>query len=364
MHPIKKNEPCFLAGSNIFENKKLQESSRAFFSCDRVVAQLKSNYNRKTMVCGISSLGALALAISFSKSVEILSGRIGWIGLGVCLATSLFITMKQRNAFIDKTPSPEKKTETFQPKTALHIWNSLNQQIKIDFINQIINNPTTGNKQVRMSPSDKETINICYNYTNSGTGSKVYRITFGNTNFALKLMHPGLNPGLSAKKLQNHCIKGLVQTWSSEVLETCYGNRAIIIMDYLENNWSDGIYKTKQNSLISDLQYIKNILETLIELKKQGFTHGNIGESNIMFNEECVYIIDIDDLPSTTYEYASFLTQNDMRNIISLIHQIIIKHCLPFGCPLNDLCNKVEREIRTPEEFLAELMRYSDSKNQ
>lgn len=173
-------------------------------------------------------------------------------------------------------------------------WNHLDQHAKVDLVNTILANPREGTKQIRIA--DDKIINLHYQFKDSGTSANVYIVNVGETRFALKILHSN-KLGDSAKGLQGHSITGIVPLQAAEILNINGEERAIIVMGDLEAKWSDWFEKPgnpKSSDLAFGLSCIREIIESLIQLEKQGFVHGNIGAPNIMFDkQDRIYIVDM-----------------------------------------------------------------------
>jgi Protein tyrosine and serine/threonine kinase len=194
------------------------------------------------------------------------------------------------------------------------IWNKLDKSAKEDLLSFINKNKFgEGTKQINI---EGKTIDFHYKFKASGTSADVYTIHVGEEKFALKILNSN-KLGESAIQLQGKTIEGVVSIHAAEILNIDGEERAIIVMDALEQTWNEK-YPVSTNA---NLNYIRQIIDSLILLKNEGFVHGSIHEQNIMFDEDgFVYIIDIDLLePVSDNKYASNKSKNDMHNIKSIL---------------------------------------------
>jgi|GEM_PF-6695687 len=198
------------------------------------------------------------------------------------------------------------------------IWNKLDESTKEDLVRSI--NDSKSRERTKQINIEGQTIEFHYKFKGSGTSAVVYTIHVGKEKFALKILDSN-KLGKSAEQLQGKTIKGVVSIHAAEILNIDGEERAIIVMDALEQTWNEKYPSSKQACLFQDLEYILQIIESLILLKNEGFVYGNIIEQNIMFDEEGrVYIIDIDLLdPVLDNKYASFKSKTDMENIRSIL---------------------------------------------
>ncbi len=133
----------------------------------------------------------------------------------------------------------------------------------------------------------------------------------------------------TVNKLQHHAIPGLLSLGRPALLDLDGKITLAIPMQSLAATWTDWFddpANKQSNNTLTVLRKLNSLLATYQALPQKGFTHGNIGEGNIMFDSKGnPFIIDIDLIPKAD-EYSWYREKRDLRQFNGFLVPFIGQH--------------------------------------
>ncbi|GEM_PF-4197322 len=230
-----------------------------------------------------------------------------------------------------QNPPTTAETASANPiESPREFWQKLDHTTKTTIVKRIFSSRSPEECNLTVKIGHNEHV-IDWRHRGRGTAGDVYIIRVDNIEFALKILRAGkLEPSIT--NLLNHSIEGLVPMWAADQVTIDDRSISLVAMDVMSTDFGARITKlaeskdTFQDKLSFALTCICRLSDALIKLKSKGFVHGNIGQSNVMFDEnDRVAFVDIDNIPSTTDKYADHRMSQDARAVNSLLGDFLFQ---------------------------------------